>query len=331
LSDIPITLACGLYDHMEALSRGYIQPTGIDVTFIGIDSPPEIFARMIKTNAFDISEMSLSSYFTLRARGNFPFIAIPVFPCRVFRHGYIFVNDKTGICRPKDLEGKIIGVQQYRQTAATWIRGILEKEYGVNFSNVSWVEGGVNVYRMPDQDMDLLPKQQIKIEPTPYGVSINDLLKSGTIAAYLGARIPACFHTHTNVVRLFPNYREIERAYYRKTGIFPIMHTLVIREKLHKEKPWIAENMFQAFEESKRWALQKMRFSGTTRYMVPWLNHELEEVDDMFLDGDPYPHGLEPNREVLETMVQFLIDQGFVENLGIAIDDLFVPIVAWAE
>lgn len=331
MTNIPIAVACGPYDHMEALSRGLVQPTGIDVTYLGIQSPPEIFARMIKTNAFDISEMSLSSYFNLRSKGDFPFIALPVFPCRVFRHAYIYVNRDAAISGARDLEGKNIGVQQYRQTAATWIRGILAQEYSVDFSGVTWVEGGVNVPRPPDKDMDLMPGAQIDIASAPPGRSINDLLQSGDIAAYFGARTPDCFRTHDNIVRLFPDYRKVERAYYDKTGIFPIMHTLVIREELHREKPWIAENMVEAFEASKRWALDHMRFTGTMRYMVPWLNHELEEVDEMFAGGDPYPNGVEPNRKVLETLMQYLVDQAFVAPPPPAIDDYFVPMVAWAE
>ena len=331
MSNLSLTVACGAYDHMEALSRGIVQPVGIDVTFLGVQSPPEIFARMIKTNAFDISEMSLSSYFNQRSKGFFPFIALPVFPCRVFRHAYIYVNRDAGITEPKDLEGKKIGVQQYRQTAATWIRGILTQEYDVDFSDVTWIEGGVNAPRPPDPDMDLMPGRDIQITSAPSDKSINDLLKSGEVAAYFGARQPDCYRTQDNIVRLFPNYREVERDFYDRTGMFPIMHTLVMREDLHQEKPWIAENMVQAFEASKRWALEQMRFTGTMRYMVPWLNHELEEVDNMFAGGDPYPHGVENNRKTLETLMQYLVDQAFVAAPAPSVDDMFTPIVAWAE
>jgi len=331
MSNIPLTVACGPYDHMEALSRGIVQPVGIDVTYLGFQSLPEIFARMIKTNAFDISEMSLSSYFNQRSKGAFPFIALPVFPCRVFRHAYIYVNRDAGIATPKDLEGKKIGVQQYRQTAATWIRGILQHEYDVDLSGVTWVEGGVNAPRPPDADMDLMPGRDIQITSAPSGKSINDLLESGEVVAYFGARQPDCFRTQDRIVRLFPDYREVEREFFDRTGIFPIMHTLVMREELHREKPWIAENMVQAFEESKRWALEHMRFTGTMRYMVPWLNHELEEVDDMFAGGDPYPNGVQNNRKTLETLMQYLVDQAFVEPPAPEVDDMFTPIVAWAE
>lgn len=315
---------------MEALSRGVVRANGIDITFLGIQSPPEIFARMIKTNAFDISEMSLSMYFTLKTMGSFPYLALPVFPARVFRHAYIFVNREHGIEHPKDLEGKRIGVQQYRQTAATWIRGLLSNEYGVNLSGCSWIEGGVNAPRPADDDMDLRPTGGIDITSASPGTSINDLLISGDISAYFGARTPNAFSTQKNIERLFPDYRSVERAYFKNTGIFPIMHTLVIREELHREKPWVAENVVMACEESKRWALAQMRFTGTMRYMVPWLNHEIEEIDALF-SGDPYPFGVEANRKTLETLMRYLVEQGFVAEPIPKIDNLFAPIVAWAE
>ena len=315
---------------MEALSRGIVRADGVDLTFLAIQSPPEIFARMIKTDAFDISEMSLSMYFTLRAKGSFPYVALPVFPARAFRHGYIFVNRDRGIRTPKDLEGKCIGVQQYRQTAATWIRGLLRHEYGVDLSGCTWVEGGVNSARPPDKDMDLRPNHEIQIASAPEGRSIDEMLRSGEVAAYFGARAPNAFRSTAQIDRLFPDYRKAERAYYETTGIYPIMHTLVIWESLHREKPWIAENIVQACEESKKWALSHMRFTGTARYMVPWLHHEIEEMDALF-DGDPYPHGIGPNRKTLETLKGYLVEQGFVDQAAPRIDDMFAPIVAWGE
>jgi 4,5-dihydroxyphthalate decarboxylase len=330
LSNISLSVACGPYDHMEALARGFVQPNGIDVTYLAIQSPPEIFARMIKTDAFDISEMSLSMYFTLRAKGSFPYLALPVFPARVFRHAYIFVNRELGIHSPRDLEKKRIGVQQYRQTAATWIRGILQHEYGVDFSHCSWVEGGVNVARPPDPAMDLRPTQGLDLISAPPGKSINDLLISGEIAAYFGARAPNALKTEPKIARLFPDYRKVEREFYQRTGIYPIMHTLVIREALHREKPWIAENMLEAFEQSKARALSLMRFTGTMRYMVPWLNQDIEEIDALF-GNDPYPYGVTANRKTLETLMRYLVEQGFVTAPAPPIDDLFAPIVNWAE
>ena len=178
--------------------------------------------------------------------------------------------------------------------------------------------------------MDLRPSHKIDIASAPAGQSINELLVSGNLAAYFGARTPASLATHKKIGRLFPDYRDVERTYYRKTGIYPIMHTLVIRESLHLEKPWVAENIVKACQESKRWALSHMRFTGTMRYMVPWLNYEVEEIDALF-GGDPYPYGIEPNLKAIETLMQYLVEQGFIATPPPDVRKMFVPMVAWAE
>lgn len=330
MSKLSLTVACGPYDRMDALARGIVQPEGIDVTYLDILSPPEIFARMVKTNSFDICEMSLSLYFTQKAKGSFPFIALPVFPSRMFRHSYIVVNTDSGISTPKDLEGKRIGIQEYRQTAATWIRGILQEEYEVDLSTLSWIEGGVNNPRPSDESMDLRPDSHIDLRLAPAGKSINDLLVTGEVAAYFGARRPDALGTHPNIRRLFPNYREVEHDYFRRTGIFPIMHTMVIREDLYRERPWVAESMYKAFQASKLWGLERMRFSGTMVYMIPWLNEVVETIDDLF-GGDPYPYGVEANKKTLDTLMRYLVAQRFVAEPRPEIDEMFTPIVGWAE
>lgn len=330
MGNFSLTLATGPYDRVEAIARGIVRPEGIDVTCLQILSPPEIFSRMVKTKAFDMCEMSLSTYLTRRARGGFPFIALPVFPSRLFRHGYIYVNRNSGVSEPNDLNGKRVGVQEYGQTAATWIRGILQDRYGVDLSSIEWVEGGVNAPRPPDDEMDLRPLKELALEHAPGDKSINDLLISGDIAAYFGARQPNALGKQAHVQRLFPNYREVEREYFLETGIFPIMHAIVMREDLYHEKPWIPETMFKAFQAAKLWGLEHMRFTGTMVYMIPWLNTELEEIDKVF-GGDPYPYGLEANRHNLGTLLQYLVDQDFVEEPRPALEDLFTPIVGWAE
>ena len=277
MTKLPIIFACGPYDRMEALSLGIIQPEGIDLRYIGIQSPPEIFARMIKTRSFDVAEMSMAHYFIMRLRGEFPYIAIPVFPSRVFRHGYVFINKNAGISTAKDLEGKRIGVQEYRQTAGVWVRGILQHEFGVDLDSVKWFEGGVNEPRAPDDDMDIRPTQALKLEIIPGDRTLNDMLEAGEIDAYFGARRPAALDNGQNVTRLFPNYRELEKDYYRKTGFHPIMHTVVIREELFQEHPWMAESLFKACEESKSWAIKQMKFSGAQKLMLPWLYDEIAE------------------------------------------------------
>jgi len=325
VQNLPLTVACGPYDRTEALWNGAVQPEGIDLRYLAIQSPPEIFARMIHQKSFDLSEMSVSHYMISRAKGDFPFVALPIFPSRVFRHGFIFVNTDAGIRTPKDLEGRRVGVPEYRQTAALWIRGILQHEYGVALERITWMEGGVNTPRQPDVVMDLRPETKLDLQYIPEGRTLNDMLAKDEIDAMIGARQPFNLGKHPKVARLFPNYREVEADYYRKTGIFPIMHTLVMQEPVYRANPWIAESLFKAFEESKHWAIQQMRFSGAIRYTLPWLFADLEEIDGLF-GGDPWPYGLEANRKTLEMMTQFLVDQGFLRERP-RIDDLFAPIV----
>ena len=242
-----------------------------------IQSPPEIFARMVKNHAFDFAEMSISMHLTLRAKGEFPFVALPIFPSKVFRHGFIFINNNSGIRTPKDLEGKRVGVPEYRQTAAIWIRGILHSEYGVDLGSIQWIEGGANTPREPDV-LDLRPAEPIDIH-FAHGKTLSDMLANGEIDAMIGARQPFSLGKSPDVTRLFPKFREVEREYYKKTGIFPIMHTLVVDEELYRHHPWVAESMYKAFEQAKHWTLEQMRFSGTMRYTLPWLFADIVEFE----------------------------------------------------
>jgi 4,5-dihydroxyphthalate decarboxylase len=329
MNPLPVTMACGPYDRMEALSNGIVQPEGIALRYIAIQSPPEIFARMIKTRSFDVSEMSLAHYCIMRTRGEFPFIAIPVFPSRVFRHGYIFINKHSGIKEARDLEGKRVGVQEYRQTAGVWVRGILQHDCGVRLDGITWVEGGVNEPRPEDHEMDLRPVGTLKLEMIGPNRTLNDMLESGEIDAYFGARRPAALDNGRNVVRLFPDYRAREKDYYRRTGFHPIMHTLVIREELFHEHPWVPESLFKACQSSKAWALKQMRFSGAQRSMLPWLFDEIAEMDKL-MGRDPWPYGLVANMDILQAFQSYLVDQYFLAEAK-PISELFTPIVEWTE
>jgi 4,5-dihydroxyphthalate decarboxylase len=284
---------------------------------------------MVKNASFDISEMSASMYIILKAQGNFPFIALPIFPLRMFRHGFIFVNTGSGIKTPNDLEGKRIGVQEYRQTAGIWIRGILRSEYGVSFETAQWFEGGVNNSRPHDPAMDLRPQTDLSIQSIPANQTLSKMLEIGEIDALLGARAPNALGASPHVARLFPNYREVEREFYEKTGIFPIMHTLVMKENLYREKPWVAESLYKACEEAKAWCLKQMQFSGAIRYTLPWLLADIDEMVELF-GRDPWPYGIEQNRRTLETLVQYLVYQHFLSK-PVTLDEMFAPIVTWNE
>ncbi|HXG36954.1 MAG TPA: ABC transporter substrate-binding protein [Dehalococcoidia bacterium] len=328
MANLSLTLACGPYDRTEALRNGAVQLEGIDLNYLAIQSPPEIFARMVSKQSFDVSEMSCSHYLVARSKGEFPFLALPVFPSRLFRHGFIFVNVKSGILKPRDLEGKRIGVPEYSQTAAVWIRGILQNDYGVDLSGVRWFAGGVNGYGRPEV-LRLIPEGELSLDFIGDQRTLNEMLVAGEIDALIGARIPSSFGTNPDIQRLFPDYREEEKQYYRRTGIFPIMHTLVIKEDLYQRHPWIAETLYKGFVESKQWIIKQMRFSGASRYMLPWLQYDLDEMEELF-GKDPWPYGLEPNRKNLETLAAYLAQQRFVPQAP-SIDEMFLPVVTVGE
>jgi 4,5-dihydroxyphthalate decarboxylase len=329
MSLLPLTMACGPYDRMEALAQGLVQLEGIALRYLAIQSPPEIFARMIKTRSFDVAEMSLAHYSIMRTRGEFPFVAIPVFPSRVFRHSFIFINKNAGIQAPADLNRRRIGVQEYRQTAGVWIRSILHHDHGVDLDSIAWMEGGVDEPRPADHEMDLRPVGALKLEMAGPKQTLSAMLEAGEIDAYFGARRPSSFDKGQNVVRLFPDYRAREKDFYRRTGFHPIMHTLVIREDLYRENPWVPESLFKACQASKAWALRQMRFSGAQRSMLPWVYDEIAEMDEL-MGPDPWSYGLKANRDILQAFQRYLVEQHFTAAAK-PVEELFTPIVEWSE
>jgi 4,5-dihydroxyphthalate decarboxylase len=318
-----LTFACGLYDRMVPLYAGEVRAEGIDLDFLAIDSPREIFDRMAGRQAFDASEMSISEVITRIAANQCPFVAIPVFPSRVFRHGFITVNRKA-VRAPKDLAGKRIGVPLYTQTAAVFMRGLLKEEYGVDLSGVRWIEGAINA-AAPHGSPTVLPVlRPVSIEANNTGRSLSDLIAAGEIDAILGTSLPASMKTSPDVVRLFPDFRAAEKDYYRRTRIFPIMHTVVIRRDVYQRSPFVAASLYKALCASKDVALEKMRYLGALRYMLPWLTADLDEIDEIF-DGDPWPYGIEPNRPTLEAAIRYLLDQSLIAA-PLSVEDIFEPL-----
>lgn len=323
MSRLPMTFACGLYDRMLALQTGGVRPDGIDLNFIPVDNPRDLFDRMGGGQEFDASELSSSEYITRFAAGSCPFVALPVFPSRVFRHGFIAVDTRV-IRKPADLAGKRIGVQLYTMTAAIWIRGLLQHEYGVDLSSIEWVEGAIDKPTSHGKPTVLPPLKPVSITVNKSGKSLSQLLEDGEIAAIIGADLPPAFGKNPNVQRLFPDFRETEKNYYRRTKIFPIMHLVVLRKEFHEQHPFVATSLYNALCDSKAQAFQKMRYLGTLRYMLPWLPADLDEIKDVF-GGDPWTYGIAPNRTTLEALVQYLVDQSMIPN-RIEVDDLFVPV-----
>jgi len=325
MAQLKLTFACGPYDRMDSLRTGAVKPEGIDLEFVSIRSPRQIFDKMGGKNPeFDASEFSASEYISQVDRGDCQFVALPVFPSICFRHSYVYMNRRAGIRQPRDLEGKRIGTPLYTQTAAVWLRGILTHEYGVDFSGVQWVQGAmekVGTHGTPSAPALLKP---VKIEKAPPDKSLSDLLESGDIDASLGSRGPDPLSDYPSVARLFPDYRQVERDYFRRTGICPIMHLVVVKKAVYDKNPWIAESLAKALEESRRLALQDMQYPGALRFMLPWLAYDLEEIDEIF-GGDPWPYGLENNRATMEALVQYLVEQNFIRT-KIPLEKLFVKI-----
>jgi len=320
---LPITFACGLYDRMLALYTGEVKPEGIDLNFLAIDEPRQIFDRMGKNLEFDACEMSSSEVISRLAAGRQEMVALPVFPSRVFRHGFITVNRKA-VAKPKDLEGKRIGVPLYTQTAAVFIRGLLQDEYDVDFSGVHWVQGAANSPHSHGDSAAPAPLKRVSIEQNKSGRSLSELLAAGEIQAILGSGLPDALRSHPDVQRLFPDFHARELDYYRRTRIFPIMHLVAIRRDVYERHPFIATSLYKAMTQAKDVALGKMRNVGTLRYMLPGMLAELEEIADAFR-GDPWPYGVDENRPTLETLVRYIAEQSLIEA-PIPVQDLFVPI-----
>ncbi len=326
MPSLPITFACGLYDRMLPLYTGDVRPAGIDLNFIVLDDPRQIFDRMAGGLEFDCSEMSSSEFisrYTAEKNGGerCPFVALPVFASRVFRHSFIFVNRKR-ITSPRDLEGKRIGVPLYTMSAAIWIRGHLQREYGVDLSTIQWLQGATNTGGSHGAPTVLPMARPAPVEINRSGRSLSALMDAGEIDAIIGTDVPDAMKHNPDIVRLFPDYREVEKDFYRRTKIFPIMHLVAIRRDVHERYPFVATSLYDAFDAAKNLALEKMRFIGALRYMQPWLPADLDEIDDLF-GGDPWPYGIESNRPTLEALVDNLYDQGVIPSRP-TVDEIFI-------
>ena len=317
-----LTVACGDYDRTKTLQDGSVQPEGIRLNYLPLQAE-EIFWRMSNFLEFDASEMSLSNHITMVSRGNSPFVAIPVFPSRYFRHSCIFINADSGIKGPQDFKGKKIGVPEYSITAAVWIRGFLSDECGVRAQDVQWLVGGQEEAGRKERVRLNLPPE-IKVSLIPEDKTLNGMLESGAIDGLISARSPSCFVKGSpKVRRLFPNYKEVEMDYYKRTKIFPIMHVLVIRKDLYDRHPWVARSLYKAFCQSKDRAIQAMHISNTLACTLPWLSAEIELLKSLF-GSDWWPYGIEPNRHLLETLIRYMGEQGLIDR-PLKVEEIFAP------
>jgi 4,5-dihydroxyphthalate decarboxylase len=320
-----LSVACGDYDRTHALQTGAVAAEGIRLNYIPLEAE-EIFWRMGHHLEFDVSEMSLSNHVTMISRGNSPFVAIPVFPSRFFRHSCVFINTKSGIKSPADFKGKRVGAPEYSITAAVWIRGFLNDDYGVKTQDMHWFVGGQEDFGRKERVKLNLPAE-IKLDAIPDDKTLNGMLDSGDIDALISARSPSSFNKGSpNVRRLFPNYKDVEIDYYKRTKIFPIMHVLVIRKEVYDKNPWVARSLYKAFGEAKDHAIKSMHISNTLACTLPWLTWEREQLREIF-GPDWWPYGIEANWHVLEHLIRYMGEQGLLAK-ALKVEELFVPNVS---
>ncbi len=310
---VPLTLACWDYDRTLPLATGDIRPDGVDLTYLSLPVE-ETFFRMARYREFEAAELSLSSYAISLDQGA-PFMAIPVFPSRAFRHNGIYVNASSGIKQPADLAGRLVGVAEYQLTANVWIRGILAEHYGVAVESVRYRTGGMHA---PGRAAKLKhdPPPGVEIEPIPAGRTLADMLVTGEIDALYSPRTPEPFAARRpEVRRLFADPRAEEERYFKETGIFPIMHVLVLRRDVYEQRPWLAQSLFKAFEAARVATELRMAETAATRYMVPWLYADLERTREI-MGADPWTYGLgEANEFTLRTFLRYSSDQGLAGPL----------------
>ena len=311
---LELTLACGDYESVRALKEGTVEADGIRLNVLtDMDSSTRHW-RMVRNREFDICELSLSTYLMAFDRGH-PLIAIPVFLHRRFRHGFMFVNAAAGIDRPEDLRGRRIGIKTFQTTAILWMRGMLEHQYGVPQTEVRWVSE-------IDEDIAFTPAEGLSIERAPAASSVEWMLADGELDAVFHADlIDPIVQGDTRVRRLFENYREVELDYYRRTGIFPIMHVTAIRAELVERHPWLAVNLMRAFEQSKQAAYA--RLENPRVVPLAWYRSYLDE-ERQLLGPDPWQYGLgERNRNNLATAIGYSHGSGLIGR-EIPVDELFV-------
>ena len=322
MSKLRMTLACWEYDRTRALQDGRVQAAGIDLNYLNLPVE-ETFFRMLRHHEFDAAEMSLSSYCVSLCGEQRPFIAIPVFPSRFFRHSSIYVHESGGVREPADLVGKRVGVPEYQMTAPVWIRGLLADEYGVPVEAVDYLTGGEESPGRPEKLQLNLPPG-INVQPIGPQQTLNAMLAAGEIQALYTARAPSSFYRPgSGVRRLFRDYPQVERDYFRKTGIFPIMHCVVLRRDLYEQQPWVAQSLYRAFVEAQKLAYADLQETAALKIMLPWILSHLDETRSA-MGADFWAYGFTENRKVIETFLRYHHAQGLSSRL-LQPEDLFAP------
>lgn len=321
MSKLQLSVALGDYDRTRALLDGNVQIDGVDPVYMTL-SPEEIFFRAFRNKEFDISEMSFSSYLVKTSQGQNDYVAIPVFLSRAFRHTSIYVRTDV-IKRPEDLKGKRIGIPEYQLTAIVWARALLEDDYGIAPSSVTWVRGGIEEPGRPEKIKLQLP-EGIRLENAPEGKTISQMLSDGELDGFIAPRPPAgAASRNPDVGWLFPDPTATAKDYFKRTGIFPIMHVVGIRKPLLEQHPWLANAAYKAFEQAKSRALKQLADTSATKVTLPFVEEQLKAAKSL-MGEDYWSYGVSPNRKTLEAFVRHHHGQGLSHRL-MSVDEIFHP------
>jgi len=308
MSLIPLTVSTWDYDRVRPLMDGRVRIEGCDVTYIA-NPVEEVFHRAYFHGEFDVAEIGFSPFLIALSRGTAPYTAVPAFLSRMFRHSAGYIRNDRGIDSPADLKGKRIGVPEYQMSAVLWLRGVLKDEYGIDVSDINWVQGGLEEWGRKDKFPLNLP-EGFPLESAPVGKPLTQLLADGELDGVFSARAPSCFiDGHPNVVRLFPDFRAREKEYFKKTGLFPIMHAVGVRNDLVEKHPWLPASVYKAFAQAKRIADQDLHEVAALKVTLPWVTAELEETEAV-MGKDYWPYGVDANRKTLEAMARYSYEQG---------------------
>lgn len=322
MSKLQLSLAMGDYDRTRPIVDGRVQIDGVDPIPM-LMSPEEMFFRAFRHQAFDIAELSLSSYSISVARGDAHYVAVPVFLSRAFRHTSVYVRTDRGIDTPADLKGRRIGVAEYQLSANVWARGILQERHGVNPSDITWVRGGMDTPGRPEKIKVTLP-DDVRLENAPEGATLNAMLAEGEIDGFIGPRWPRCFaEGHPHVGRLWRDSVSAAEAYYRETGIFPIMHVLGVRRSLADSHPWLPGALLKAFSQAKLLAQQALADTSATKVTMPFVEDNLNRAQAM-MGSDPWTYGLAGNEGTLDRFLHYHHEQGLSPR-RVAVRELFHP------
>lgn len=320
LSRLRLSIAIGDYDRNRPLLDGEVQIDGVDPVFMKL-VPEEIFFRAFRHAEFDVAEASLSSFTIKTAQGTNPYVGVPAFVSRAFRHTGIFIRNDRGIEKPQDLKGKRIGCPEYQLTACVWIRSMLEDDYGVKPSDITWVRGGIEQPGRTEKIQVSLPSD-VRLEQAPADRSLNQMLVDGEIDGFIGPRSPSSFDDgHPNITRLFSDPTAAAADYYQRTKIFPIMHVIGARRTIVDQHPWLPAALLKAFEQSKKVALTRLGDTSATKITLPFVEEQLQAAKAL-MGQDFWSYGVGPNRHVLEAFLKTHHSQGLSAHL-LKIEDLF--------